>query len=169
MKSSRGPKRNPAKQLRADPAKTRAWQDRSRDAARQRELEAAVKASAPLRRRAEKTRPGANGFTQRVFVLYGRHCLACPGKRRARAVHAHHVIPKRTIEARGDDFARDHAYDAKNGLPVCFRCHEKHENAVVRIPRARLRPEHFEWALEHGFGWFIDDARVYPPGAEAAA
>jgi hypothetical protein len=114
----------------------------------------------PPFRREEKTLPGATGWTQRVFALYGNLCVVCskPG-RPVRAVQAHHATPKRTIIARGDN---ELAYDQRNGVPVCKRCHERHETATRRIPRSKLPEGVIRWAYEHDFGWYIDKRDIYP-------
>lgn len=107
----------------------------------------------PAYRREEREAPGARGWTQRVFTLYGGRCAVCGD----RAVQAHHVVPKRTILARADP---ELAYDARNGCPVCLRCHERHETATRRIPRAKLPLGCIMWAEAFGFDWYIE--RIYP-------
>jgi hypothetical protein len=122
---------------------------------RQQRLEKAVRAGRLLPRREERSIPGANGYTQRVFAIYGVRCMVCGAK----AVHAHHVVPKRTIVARGEaDFPL--VYDARNGFPICPACHERHEKAFRRIWRHELAFAHVDWAESNGFGWVIE--RYYP-------
>lgn len=124
-------------------------------------LERVRKASAPLQRREERRFPGANGYTQRVFVLYGDRCSICSTRRApVKAVHAHHVVPKRTIIARGPaDYSL--VYDQRNGLPLCFGCHFDHEYAPrVVIYRHHLLRGHLDWAAEFGFVWKVE--KDYP-------
>jgi hypothetical protein len=151
-----------------NPDRVREWQRRSRDRAiareqdrederRAEEIRRVMDANPKPRRARSKAdrRPGARGFTQRVFCLYGRRCVRC---KRA-AVQAHHAVPRRTIEARGDDFAEEFAYDARNGVPLCVGCHWDHEYGARdehRLPRACLPLGVIEWAVEQGFGWYID-------------
>lgn len=126
---------------------------------------AAIMKRNPRWRREEKTLPGASGWTQRVFALYGRLCVVCsePGKP-VPAVHGHHAVPKQTILARGD---LELAYDQRNGVPICLDCHHKHEFPGAtggRIPRSKLPEGVIEWAYEHDFGWYIDKRAIYPRG-----
>lgn len=120
----------------------------------------------PKTRAQSKKWPGATGWTQRVFALYGRVCLACPRKDPKPATQAHHVIPKQVIvNARhlSPEERAQLAYDARNGLPICEQCHMDHEYAPDwRIPRVRLLPDHFEWAADHGFRYFIEKREIYP-------
>ena len=112
-------------------------------------------------RRRARTAPGARGWTQRVFALYGRQCVVCGGK----ASQAHHAVPRQTIVARGGD-SFEIAYDPRNGVPVCFDCHQAHENASRRIPLSLLPPGVVAWADENGFRWYLD--RTYPHTAVAS-
>lgn len=154
-------------ELRSDPELVQAWQDRSRKRAIERARAAKREARAlvasrrvPKRRRQDKTIPGATGWTQRVFVLHGRQCIVC-GRR---AVQGHHVVPRQAILT-ARHLSRDErlelAYDARNGVPVCYRCHERHETATERIPFDRLPVSVVEWAVEHGFRQRVFDRRIY--------
>jgi cytochrome c1 len=142
----------------------------------QRELRRAQNAAAKRKGPVERTNPpkrygregkipGSRGWTQRVFTLYGRECLACPPEDRRPAVQGHHVVPLQRI-LKADHLTADEidalAYDARNGMPVCFECHGDHESYARRISRDQLSPEHFEWADEHGFGLVVRDRRMYP-------
>lgn len=144
-----------SKPLRSNPTRLRDWRQRSREKQIEKVLEQ-LQTTNPRRRR----EPSLRGFTQRVFTLYGRKCVVCG----ERAVQAHHAIPKRTIRARGGPEAGELVGDARNGVPVCTGCHERHEKAFRRIRRRELPAGVIEWAYEQGFGWLIDDPRVYPPG-----
>jgi hypothetical protein len=117
----------------------------------------------PPPRREAKRLPGARGWTQRVFALHGRRCIVC----RAKAVQAHHVVPRGVILRAAHltpDVRETLAYDARNGVPVCVHCHERHELAAARIPFDRLPDSVVEWARFHGFAGRVMDRRVYPRG-----
>jgi hypothetical protein len=154
-------------ELRSDPDKVQAWRDRSRERAVERARNAQREAKAllagrrvPKNRREDRWLPGATGWTQRVFALYGRRCIVCG----ARAVQGHHVVPRQAIlTARhlSEDERRQLAYDARQGVPVCARCHERHETAAERIPFDRLPGTVVEWAVEHGFRQRVFDRRIY--------
>lgn len=119
------------------------------------------RATNPPRRREERRLPGARGWTQRVLALYGRQCIVCGD----RAVHGHHVIARQTILTARHLSAEERvllAYDARQGVPICERCHSRHELAVARIPFERLPPGVVAWVIEHGFRSRIMDRRVYP-------
>lgn len=111
-------------------------------------------------RRREGEWPGERGWTQRVFSLYGRACVVCRG---AAAAQAHHAVPKRTIIARGGAIDLL-VFDARNGVPVCHRCHEAHENGSRRIPYVCLPGGVVAWAHENGWAWYLD--RIYPKALE---
>jgi hypothetical protein len=112
--------------------------------------------------RRESRAPGAAGWTSRVFALHGRICLVCGNKR---AVHAHHIVPARTIEAREGVYS-PLIYDQRNGMPVCYDCHMAHERPAAnrgRIPFDRIPRLAVQWAVAHGFDWYLSE-RVYPRG-----
>lgn len=128
--------------------------------------------SKPLRRSSWQRRnprkrknPRANGWTKRVFFLYGQKCYC--GKR---ATQAHHVVPRQRIMAdvRLTQEEREALeYDARNGLPICDGCHAAHELAAGhkesrRIPHGALRPQNLAWALAWGFAYVVNDRNVYP-------
>lgn len=111
--------------------------------------------------------PCARGWTQRVFALYGRYCLACPKGKLTRAVQAHHLVPRQRI---ANDFRKTQEerdaleYDARNGFPICQRCHELHEFPgpdAKRIPFSRIPALAVEWAIEHGYDYVLKPP-VYP-------
>lgn len=66
-------------------------------------------------------------------------CVACTG----RAVQRHHVIYRQELKWRGGSMK-----DKRNLVPVCKRCHEKHHQAVERLPMRRLPDEFFEFARD---------------------
>lgn len=143
------------KGLRSDPAKQRAWQQRSREKA----LAAQVKKRNPPPRREDRRFPGARGWTRRVFTLYGYRCVVCGDP----AKHGHHAVPRQKIiraDHLSDEERTELAYDARNGVPVCEGCHDLHERAHRRIPRACLPAGVVEWAIDYGFLSVIE--RTYP-------
>ena len=81
---------------------------------------------------------------------------------------AHHVVPQRLLrplERRRGLRPGALLWDPRIGLCLCSepapnRCHQRHELAVARVPRARLRPETIALAEDLEHGWFID--RHYP-------
>jgi hypothetical protein len=114
----------------------------------------------PKRRKEAKRYPGAIGWTQRVLALYGRLCVVCGDP----AVQGHHAVPRQRIirDSRKSDEERSFlAYDARQGVPVCKRCHERHETATERIPRSTLPAGVVEWAREHGYSHVLKPP-VYP-------
>lgn len=123
--------------------------------------------SKPLRRSSWERRnprkrrnPRANGWTKRVFFLYGHKCHC--GKR---ATQGHHVVPRQRIMAdtRIDIEEREALeYDARNGLPVCTDCHMNHESGATRIPYGALRPQNLAWAIGWGYAYVVNDATLYP-------
>jgi hypothetical protein len=172
---SQGLKRKVA--LRRDTEKSRAFQQRGRaplskgETFTGREANRIVQGGPPSatpkkprRKRRRESLPGRKGWTKRVFTLYGRWCLACPPKNQERAVQAHHVIPLSTIldaSHLSEKERAERAYDARNGMPVCKRCHERHETATKRIPLGKLLPQHLEWADDNGFTYYIERGRIY--------
>lgn len=150
--------------LTADPAKTKAFVQRGRGSLKRGSLPRSVALRNPPPRRSEL--PGARGWTQRVFTLYGRACVVCGD----RATEAHHVVPRQVILATQHLTRVERellAYDARNGAPVCGfgspnGCHANHEAAARRIPFDRLPEGAVEWAVEHGFRSRVMDRRVYP-------
>lgn len=104
--------------------------------------------------------PNQYGWFSRVRARYGWRCIVCAKL----AAHGHHVVPKRTIIARGGEEILALVYDDINGVPVCVPCHARHEGASRRIFRHELPKACIRWAVEHGWGWYIDDPRNYPHG-----
>lgn len=112
-----------------------------------------VRKTNPPRRYGVKN-PMARGWTQRVFALYGRHCLACPKHVHTRAVQAHHLVPAQRIRNDARKTRAERAeleFDARNGFPICQRCHEQHETGTRRIPMSRIPALALEWAIDHGY------------------
>lgn len=79
--------------------------------------------------------------------------MVCGG----RAVHMHHCVTRQELRRRGGDPA-----DARNLVPVCWRCHGDHHSAARRIP-LRVLPEQVFVFAEELMGEFGRDwlARYY--------
>ena len=128
----------------------------------------------PKPRRESRRAPGATGWTQRVFKLYGRRCVVCKG----RAAQGHHAVPRQVIVAREGE-GSPLEYDARNGVPVCVDCHLAHETSAVgrnaatgelysrRIRYERLPQGVIDWADDHGFAWYLAKVDVYPRNERA--
>ena len=157
-------------ELRPDPEKVRAWQQRSRDTAIERargregmkslQLRAAKPESlrAPSMKRSRRSprdRWVPRDWTRRVFEMHGAVCVVTG----QRAVQAHHAIPVQTLVQRG---LAQHAGDPRNGVPVSKRVHERHEQAVERILVACLPQSVFEFAADHGLEWYLERQQIYP-------
>lgn len=125
--------------------------------------ETKVKRNNPRRRR----NANASGWTLRVFHLYGRYCLACPKGKLTRAVQAHHLVPRQRIMADARKTEEERLaleYDARNGFPICKRCHELHEYPgpdAKRIPFSRIPALAVQWAAEHDYSYVLQPP-VYP-------
>jgi hypothetical protein len=121
--------------------------------------------AAPLRRSeglargnglARKVTP-QNGFTRRRKIpphvrkramtrTRGR-CAVCRG----RATQLHHVLPRRSFP--------EHEVDDRNLVPVCDGCHDEHERAHRRIPRAALPAIVLHFVMTQ-CAWYVE--RTYP-------
>lgn len=66
---------------------------------------------------------------------------------------AHHVIPKQSLKRRN---LHAHLWDARNGIPLARRVHERHTTAVERIERSALPPAAEEFAAELGLSHLLE-------------
>jgi 5-methylcytosine-specific restriction endonuclease McrA len=133
-------------ELRPDPEKVRAWQQRSRERAQRQRKPAKKKASIPRAVRAEVRTRTAN----RCAV-----CITVLASRPRRIAHLHHLFP----EAEYPHLAKEPA----NLIGLCAECHSDYHFGGVnprRIPREALPRATFELACREGLGWFIE--RTYP-------
>lgn len=64
-----------------------------------------------------------------------------------RRIEGHHVVAKRHLKVEG--FA-SRLWDTRNCVGLCFYHHQRHENAVQRVPYALLPAGALEFALEVG-------------------
>lgn len=169
--------------LRADPAKTRAWQERSRSPLQRSELgregmrstelrrkvaEVLPAPAQPKRRSRGRSRPSQPRWWRGEFD--GSLCAVCE---RARAVQGHHIIRAEVLrrEARRLGYElRDVMWDRRNRLPVCQICHERHHNRSRPIARAVLRRVArggvFDFARELGLEPALE--REYPEAANTS-
>lgn len=132
--------------LHVDPAKVRAFVERGR----------AELARAPLVNRASPGRSGTlrasrtakppegpmtpDEWRRAVYVASGGRCTMTASRARDAddpRFHAHHVVPKRELRARG---LYSWVWDARNGAWLWADAHERHENASQRVPSGRLPP-----------------------------
>lgn len=73
-------------------------------------------------------------------------------------IECHHVLSRQQLRRHGHG---DKVWDARNGIPLAPRVHERHTLAVERVPRASLPVAAEEFAAELGLTWLLD--RVYGP------
>lgn len=147
MKRGSGPK--------ADPAKVRAWQERSRTPLKK---GGALKPGRRPRVQDDKDARAARAFKR--AVARRRVCGVCGTD--AGALEAHHLLEQQAIERWATEAARRHGYDAgetsalrramlwdvRIGFLVCELCHTRHTRAVKRIPRRLLPPAAWTYAQE---------------------
>lgn len=88
------------------------------------------------------------GARAAAYARTSGRCLMCP----ARAVQVHHVLPRH----RWPHLAKL----AANLVGICPGCHDNHERAHRRIPRALLPAETLTLAESEGLTWYIE--RTYP-------
>lgn len=103
-----------------------------------------------------------------VFDLDGGRCVSCGAKLRRNGTvwdyHAHHVIPKNVLKARG---LRPRWW---RGPALCIlldrRCHERHTSRTATIPLERL-PERVHRSAHILGPWAVDLLRRYHPPTDA--
>ena len=84
-------------------------------------------------------------------------------------IEGHHVVAKQEVKrvarsARWEfDQTQDALWDARNGMPLCSKCHQQHETAFKRVPRHLVPATALEFARELGVEHVID--RYYPEAA----
>lgn len=82
-------------------------------------------------------------------AVRGKKCCRCNG----RADQGHHAIPKRRLADAG---LHEYVWDLRNLVPLCTRCHERHETATERLWRKRLPALVEEFAKEVEMEWSLD-------------
>jgi 5-methylcytosine-specific restriction endonuclease McrA len=135
-------------QLRADPEKTRAWQQRSRAGS---QLAAAGPKHATGRKHPKKARNVAP-WRNEVFETYGAVCRSC-----GCTVHlqADHLIPR---SQRGPSVVA-------NGLVLCSefgvgKCHPEKTAHRLLIQRSWLEPAQIAWLAREGHARWNEDGTV---------
>lgn len=163
--------------LKADPAKAKAWQDRSRAKAAQNAREKPRKplARTAARERAAKPKPPVR-FRAKTPAR-ARQCERCAGQEHSRgATCHHHWLAQEFIRVyvRGLRLPEDRARrllgallaDERNLSPLCTPCHEEHEQTtVVVFTAADVPASAHEFAAELGSEWAERLRRAYPEAA----
>lgn len=155
MKRGPGPQRRTP--LRADADKLRAFVQRGRVPISRHQMRAA-----PWRKPNElEPSPAAMALWRKVVcALDGERCIITglvSAGHEDRGFHAHHVVPSRTLRARGL-----HAYrcDPRLGVWLSADAHERHEDASRRVPWTALPARVWNIAREldelDGTSWATD-------------
>lgn len=89
-------------------------------------------------------------------------CVVCPaeGGVCSGMVQGHHAVAKSKLRQLGLTAA---CMDLRNRVSVCEHRHEQHTTGYRPIPRELLPASVFEFAAEHGLGWYVD--KHYPAAA----
>lgn len=164
MKRGKGPK--------ADPEKTRAWQQRSRERAA---ANARGRSSAPPNLAVPDVdrfgQPGARRVEFRARTPAREHtCFKC---KRRKAQHWHHWSPQSHIRAfvRAERIRelrheavllRRLLRDERNLSPVCAGCHGDKALGASRLTREDVPASAFEFAMEMGAEWLERLRGLYP-------
>lgn len=98
-----------------------------------------------------------------VYQLDRGLCIVTRRRVPGRPSNFHHVIPKHRLRKDG---RHDIVWHPDNGVTVDEQVHARHETAAKRIPRAYLPERSVRFAEQHGYGWIIDDRRIYPTTEE---
>lgn len=99
-------------------------------------------------------------------VAVGRKCAVC---RRRREIQGHHVVRQQHLRAKAQELGIDPAkllWDPRSGMALCRRCHERHTNAVARVPRDLVPAAAEDFVREYGLEWRLE--RDYPVREVAA-
>lgn len=159
--------------LEADPEKARAFIERGRGSLKRSEpaeKDMATSDRVAMRRRVRAQRQAARRAaarrTPRIEWDVKTRASVCAVCGSSLGVTGHHVIPLRMLKANSVD--RSLWYDPRNHLALCQepspqRCHQRHENYTLRVPRALVlakAPEAIDFADEVGLLHIFD--REYP-------
>jgi 5-methylcytosine-specific restriction endonuclease McrA len=143
-----------SKPLRADPEKTREWQQRSA---------AALPRSTPLRAkrsqkrsRKVKSRRDDGPWRAAVLALYGPSCVACGGREH---VQADHIWPR----------SQGGPSDVGNGIPLCGefgrgKCHPRKTAGTMLIRPEWLKPVTRAFLAAAGWVDWDDNGQPYGRG-----
>lgn len=144
MKRGAGPK--------ADPARTAAWQQRSRERAAQKARDRRTAAPPVARKPAPRTPTAPKRWRQ----ARAASCGACWGTER---LSIHHVTYAQHVEAQGGD-----VWDPANALTLCERCHLDHHARVRTIGQALLPDVAISFCTDLLGPYAFDYLRRYYPG-----
>lgn len=118
----------------------------------------------PMKRKAPKPRPPEGPLTPGEWAssayerTEGREELR--GERVTRAEsEVHHVLPKSWLRREG---RHDLVWDPRNAMILAKTDHDRHESAMKRIPRSRVRTETWAFAREVGQSAVVRLERLYP-------
>jgi hypothetical protein len=162
--------------LRADPAKTQAWKDRSREKAAQNARQKPRKPLARSTPRASRAAGPAVRFRAKRPART-RVCVRCAaeGRRRRASVH-HHWLPQsqirayvRSLRMRDEDAERKLLKrlldDERNTSPFCNAHHGSHGTTAHEFTADEVPPSAREFARELGPEWAERLRRMYPARA----
>lgn len=127
MKRGEGPKR--------DPAKLRAWEERTRAKTRAAQKARGI-SRVPRPPKAERLKRAPKRWRE------GREgkCACCP---RRSSLHPHHVVYAQHVEGAGGD-----VWDPRNRLMLCEGCHADHHGPNWRVPLLLLPDRCIAFAVE---------------------
>ena len=100
-------------------------------------------------RRKPSQRERASAWRSAVMRASDGRCVVT-GKN---AGAAHHVIPKHLLKKHD---LHAHLWDARNGIAVTTRVHDRHHAGLELIPASCLPASVYEFAAEHGLIWFLE-------------
>jgi 5-methylcytosine-specific restriction endonuclease McrA len=106
----------------------------------------------PLKRGKRKPKTDDEKQAARAWALpvKAKPCRRCGSRD---LVEAHHVIGKSQLKRLGHHHL---LWDERNAMPLCRRCHERHETATDRIPRTLLTEANRDFASDLGLEWMLD-------------
>lgn len=95
---------------------------------------------------------------------YGAVWVVCEPSEPSVVSPERRTLPLRAARRNEDcDLTREQiAWDPRNGMPLCRRCHDLHTTAARRIPRRRLPASAWEFAQELGERFVARLERTYP-------
>jgi hypothetical protein len=182
LKRKTGLSVDPEKGLRADPEKTRAWQQRAREAARDEQrrreqvaraqLRSGVPARTDLVPRTQLGRVGRKRVEFRARRPAREQACAWPGCDRS-AASWHHWLTQDAIRAyvrslrirdepEEDRLLRRLLRDERNLSPFCARHHGPHGTTAHEYTWPQVPASACEFARELGREWFAKLRRAYP-------
>lgn len=128
----------------------------------------------PTKSERERLDKLTTAFAEEAMEACGHRCANCGYE--GPHLEVHHAVSqntiKRTWQALPLEQLDELLWNPDNGLALCQepapqRCHARHELAVARIPRSKLRPENLAFAQAFGFEHVLE--RFYPEDERTAA